>query len=131
MISSLPSMRVDLDLHDVAARVGDHQAGGHPDLVVRLELAVVEARRAEVVLELRGLDHDLDLAVVGHAAGDLAGQVGDLPLQVADPGLLGEGLDQPNQRGLLDDQLLVGEAVSLQLLGHQELLRDPSFSSWV
>ena len=47
-----------LDLHDVATGVADHQAGGHADLVLCIQLAVVEAGRAEVVLQLLRLDGD-------------------------------------------------------------------------
>ncbi len=56
-----------LDLDDVAAGVADDEAGHHADLVLRLELAVVEASRPEVLLEVFGLDDDLRLRVARHA----------------------------------------------------------------
>ena len=110
-----------LDLHDVAARVGHHQAGGHPDLVLGLQLAVVEARRAQVILQLGGLDHDLDLAVVRHAASDLAGQVGDLTLQVADARLPSVVADQGSDRIVGDLDIFLVQPRLFHLLLDQEL----------
>ncbi len=114
-----------LDLHDVAAGIGHDQAGHDTDLVLLLQLAVVEAGRTDVLLEVVGLDLDLGPGVGGHLAGDLAGDRGDLALDVPDAGLTGEGLDHPDQGPLLEGQLLGRQPVVLELLGDQELLGDP------
>src|SRR5207237_127985 len=76
-----------------AAR-GHGAARGGPGLVLGLQLAVLEARRAEVLLELLEIDDRLALAALGHRACDLAHDVRELTLEVPDAGLLGVGLDE-------------------------------------
>ena len=84
----------DLDGDDVTADLGHDEARGGPGLVLGLQLAVLEARRAQVVLELLDVDDGLALAALGHRAGDLAHDVGELALEVPDAGLLRVGLDE-------------------------------------
>ena len=92
----------DLDRDDIAADLGHDQAGGGADLVLGLQLAVLEAGRAEELLELAVVDGGLGLAALGHRARDLAHDVGDLTLEVADAGLVRVRLHQRGH-GLVGD----------------------------
>src|SRR3989304_49548 len=56
----------------VAAHLGDHESRGRADLVLGLQLAVHEARRAEVLEQLLAIHDDLALAAPGPLAGGLA-----------------------------------------------------------
>ena len=123
MKSSLPSILVTSTAIDVATDLGDHETRGRAGLVLGLQLAVLEARRAQVLGQLLVVDDGLALAALGHLAGDLAHDVGDLALQVAHAGLVGVGLDQRHHRLVGDLDVLGLEAVVLHLLGHQEALR--------
>ena len=114
----------DLDGDDVAAGLGHDQAGSRPGLILGLELAVLPARRSEVLLEALDVDDGLALATLGHAAGNLAHHVGDLALEVPDAGFLGVGLDQADHRLGGDLDPLVVQAVVLHLLGNQEAAAD-------
>ena len=78
----------DLDRDDVAADLGHDEARRRTGLVLGLELAVLVARRAEVLDEPLDVDDGLALAALGDRAGDLAHDVGDLTLEVPDAGLL-------------------------------------------
>ena len=78
----------DLDRDHVAADLGHDEARRGTGLVLGLQLAVLVARRAEVLLELLDVDDRLALAALRHGAGDLAHDVRDLALEVPDAGLL-------------------------------------------
>ncbi len=82
----------DLDRHDVAADLGHDEARGGAGLVLRLQLAVLEARRAEELGQLLDVDDRLALAALGNLARDLAHDVGELALEIAHAGLMGVGL---------------------------------------
>ena len=114
----------DLDGDHVATDLGDDEPGGRARLVLGLQLAVLEARRPEVLEQLLAVDDGLALAALRHLAGDLAHDVGDLALEVADAGLLGVGLDELGHRLVGDLDVLGLEAVVLHLLGDQEALPD-------
>ncbi len=58
-----------LDRDDVAADLGHDEARRGAGLVLGLELAVLEARRAEVLVELLEVDDRLALAALGDRAG--------------------------------------------------------------
>ena len=114
----------DLDGDDVAADLGHDEARRGPGLVLGLELAVLEPRRAEVLVELLEVDDRLALAALGHGARDLAHEVGELALEVPDAGLVGVGLDELREDLVRDLHVLGREAVVLHLLGDEEPARD-------
>ena len=74
--------------------------------------------------QLLVVDDGLALAALGDLPGDLAHDVGDLALEVADAGLVGVGLDELDHRLVGDLDVLGLQAVVLHLLGHQEPLAD-------
>ena len=114
----------DLDGDDVAPDLGDDEAGGGPGLVLGLQLAVLEARRAEELQELAVVDDGLALAPLGHPAGDLAHDVGELALQVPDAGLVRVRLDERDEGLVGDLDVLLGEPVVVELLREEEALPD-------
>ena len=114
----------DLDGDDVTTDLRDHETRRGPGLVLRLQLAVLEALGAQVLDQLLVVDDGLALATFRHLAGDLAHHVGDLALQVPHAGLMGVRLDQRDHRLVGDLHVLRLEAVVLHLLGHQEALAD-------
>ena len=116
--------RRDLDRDDVAADLGHDEARRGADLVLGLELAVLVARRPEVLVELLDVDDGLALAAFGDRPGDLAHDVGDLALEVPDAGLVGVGLDELGHRLVGDLDVLGLEAVVRHLLGDEEPLAD-------
>ena len=59
----------DLDRDDVATDLGHDEARRRAGLVLGLELAVLEARRAEVLDELLDVDDGLALAALGDRSG--------------------------------------------------------------
>ena len=114
----------DLDGDDVAADLGHDQARRRAGLVLGLELAVLEALRAEQVGQLLRVDDGLALAALGDLPGDLAHDVGELALEVPDAGLVGVRADELGHRLVGDLDVLVLEAVVLHLLGDEEALAD-------
>jgi hypothetical protein len=114
----------DFDGDDVAADLGHDQAGRGADLILGLQLAVLEALRAEVLVELLDVDDGLALAALGDCPGHLAHDVGDLALEIADAGLVGVRADQLDHRLVGDGDRLLGQAVVLHLLGDEEPLAD-------
>ena len=80
-------------------------------LVLGLQLAVLEARRPEVLEQLLAVDYRLALAALGNLPGDLAHHVGDLALDVPDAGLLGVGLHEAQERLIGELEVLRLEAV--------------------
>jgi hypothetical protein len=88
----------DLDGDDIAPDLGHDEARRRPDLVLRLQLAVLPARRPEELDELLAVHDRLPLATLGTAAGDLAHDVGELALEVPDTGLFGVRLDDLDER---------------------------------
>ena len=87
MKSSLPSILVTSTATTSPPTSVTTRPVADADLVLGLELAVLEARRPEVLLELLDVDDGLALAALGHLACDLAHDVGDLALEVPDAGL--------------------------------------------
>ena len=114
----------DLDGDDVAADLGDHEPGRGAGLVLGLQLAVLEARAGRAGRQLLDVDDGLALAALGDLPGDLAHDVGELALEVADAGLVGVRADELRHRLVGDLDVLVLEPVVLHLLGDQEALAD-------
>ena len=114
----------DLDGDDIATDLGHDEARRGADLVLGLELAVLEALRAEQVGQLLLVDDGLALAALGDLPGDLAHDVGDLTLEVPDAGLVGVRADELGHRLVGDLDVLVLEAVVGHLLGDEEALAD-------
>ena len=114
----------DLDGDDVAADLGHDEARRGARLVLGLQLAVLEALRAEQVGQLLRVDDGLALAALGDLPGDLAHDVGELALEVPDAGLVRVRADQLGHRLVGDLDVLVLEPVVLHLLGDEEPLAD-------
>ena len=124
MKSSLALHPGDLDGDDVAADLGHDEAGRGARLILGLQLAVLEALRAEQVGQLLRVDDGLALAALGDLPGDLAHDVGELALEVPDAGLVRVRADQLGHRLVGDLDVLVLEPVVLHLLGDEESLAD-------
>src|SRR5438034_8537766 len=81
-------------------------------------------RTPEQVVDVCGVDRDaLDLPA-GDLARDLAPELPDLTLQLADAGLTGVARDDLAQRGVRDRELLWRQTVFVQLSRNQLALRD-------
>ena len=93
-----------------------------PDLVELLAPAELVARHAEVLAHLLGPDLDVDLAllVLDDLARHLAAHAGDLALQAAHAGFLGEAAHDLEDALLGEVEVLGREPVLLELLGDQE-----------
>ena len=114
----------DLDRDDVAADLSHDQARRRAGLVLGLELAVLVARRSEVLGQALEVDHGLPLATLGHRPGDLAHDVRELALEVPDAGFVRVRPDELDHRLVGDDDVLVGQPVVLHLLRDEEPLAD-------
>src|SRR5262249_9175539 len=78
-----------LGAQHLPADLGPGKPGGQADLIVLLGPDFAELDDAEVVLDIRGGDLDLDFpAFSHHLARDLPGDVGNFALQVAYAGLV-------------------------------------------
>ena len=124
MKSSLALHAGHLDGDDVATDLGHDEARRRADLVLGLELAVLEALRAEELGQLLRVDDGLALAALGDLPGDLAHDVGDLALEVPDARLVRVRADELGHRLVGDLDVLVLEAVVRHLLGDEEPLAD-------
>ena len=120
MNSSLPSIRVTSTATTSPPTSVTTRPVAEPGLVLGLELAVLEARRPEVLLELLEVDDGLALAALGDLPGDLAHDAGELTLEVPDAGLLGVGLHELREHLVRDLHALGVQAVVLHLLGDEE-----------
>jgi hypothetical protein len=103
----LPLGGAGLHEHDVAAHGRVVHAGGDADGVRLGGLLRVDPGPAQHGLDVVGADlHPLGL-VAGDPAGGLAGELAQLPLELADPGLPGVLADDAADRVVLDDQVLL------------------------
>ena len=112
------------DRQQLAADLGPGKAGDHADLIVGLDLAVAEARHAEIVRQVVRRDlHRLRLLAqdLGHR---LAPELHQLALEVADAGFARVGLDDRPQRVVADRKLLRLQGVVARHLRHQVPLGD-------
>ena len=88
MKSSLPSIRVTSMATTSPPTSVTTRPVADAGLVLGLQLAVLEALRAEELGQLLRVDDGLALAALGDLPGDLAHDVGDLALEVPDAGLV-------------------------------------------
>ena len=85
--------------------------------VLLLDLAVVAGLRAEVARQVGGGDRLRDALPLGHGAGDLAQDLADLALKVADTRLVGPAGDECLQGRVGQLDLGGAQAIRLELLG--------------
>ena len=112
---------------DLAAHLGPGQAGHHARGLIAL-LHVVEGRgQAQVLAQVLFLHHLRILLLQGDLLRRHAGDLRDLLLQAADAGLVGVLVDDVREAGLVDLELVLLQAVLLQLLGDEIVLRDLQF----
>ena len=114
-----------LDVEDVAARLRPGESGREADLGLLALLAQAELRLAEERREVVGRDRHGRLDVLADdLAGDLPADGRDLALEAADARLARVLLDEAVERAVLEHGLVGREAVLLDLLLDEELLRD-------
>src|SRR5206468_10693724 len=113
-----------LDEQDVAADRRPGKAGGHARHARAHGDLVLEANRAQDLLQLRHVDMLLVGLTLGDLDGDGAQDAADLALQAAYAGLAAIALDDAAQGGVLDLDLLGLQPVGLELAAHQIALGD-------
>ncbi len=79
---------------------------------------------AEHALEEGQVDRVAHVFALGDAHRGAAADGGDLPLEAAHAGLAGVVVDDVGDAGRAEAEALVGQAVLLELLGHQKVARD-------
>ena len=122
---ALPRHPQGLDEQHVAAHGGPGQARDHADAWSLEALVLQELHGAQQLVEGLVVEGELLLeGALGHAAGHLAADGAELPLQLAHAGLAGVARDDGLERLLGDGHVLLGDAVLLELLGDQVLLGD-------
>src|SRR3990172_13382663 len=113
---------------NLAAYFSPCETGGQTDFVVLLRNRIAELDDAEIFTDIVRSDDDFNfLAAFDHFAGHFAADVGDLPLQVADAGLAGVGLDDGAQSFVGELQILIRQPRGTALLLHQETFGDFDF----
>src|SRR2546422_1111503 len=113
-----------LDEHDVAADRRVIHRGGDPDLVLAGHALGMDLGPPEEVVHVPGVHREaLDLRA-RDLARDLASQLADLALELADAGLARVTRDDSAQRGVGDRELLGGEPVFRELPRNEIPLRD-------
>src|SRR5579859_7103385 len=101
------------------------QARGQTDFVLFLGPELAELNDAEEFVDVRRGDLDLDLPAFLHdAPRNLAGDIGNLALQIPHAGFLGVVPDNVVERIIVELQVLFGETGTLTLLLEQEALGD-------
>src|SRR5438105_4535633 len=109
----------------LAAHLGPCQPRGHANLVLLLRHARAEARHAEILGHLPGVNLLLEgLALDDDLARDLAADRGNLALEVANARLARVALDDRLDRVVGDDDVVGGEAGTFDRLWREEALGD-------
>ena len=114
--TAAPGNSRGLDEEHVAAAHSGSEAGGDADLVGFSGQLPAEARRAEVVVEVAGIDGDRVDIAAGDASGDAAANAAQLAFEVANAGFAGVGADDlcdgalGDAKGAVRDSVLAGVA---------------------
>ena len=108
-----------------AADFGPGQPGDQADFALLVGQRIAELDHAQEIVDIVLRDGDVEgLAFLDHLARDLAADVADFALQVADAGFPGVGANQGGNRVIGELHVLVGQSGLQQLLLDQEVLGD-------
>ena len=117
-----------LDVQDLPAHLGPGQSGCQTDFVFFLRPGVPEFDDAEIFLQVLLFGRNLEpLAVLDDLARHLAGDVGNLALQIPDAGLARVAANDAGDGVIRQRQILGFQSRRLALLGHQKPLGDFHF----
>jgi len=104
-------------LQGVAARFRPGEAGNDSQLVFTLHLAIAELAHARITADILRRHVDLLRLARNDLLHRLAGEIGDLPLEVAHPGFARVVADEIAQRAVGDRPFPILEAVRRNFLG--------------
>src|SRR5271165_1112329 len=113
-----------LDRQQFAAHLGPGEPRGAPDQILALGLAKAELAHPGVFLQVAARHRDALGLLHQNIFDRLAGQVGDLALQIANAGLAREVADQIAYRLVADAPLVLADAMRGHLLRDQVTLCD-------
>ena len=82
------------DMQDLTADRSPGKTGHQADLVLLRLRFTDELRRAEILADIGGIDHETPLIPFGNLPGDFAADAADFALQISEPGFAGIAGDQ-------------------------------------